>query len=86
MLRRSAARMVEMAKTAVGENETDNTIRLAAVYRGLRSVSVRALLEGQAAAAMTMADSLPRRVPERRNDAGSSTFKKRSSGRVKRLE
>jgi hypothetical protein len=56
------------------------------LYRELRSVSVKALLEGQAAAATTIADSLPRKLSGKPKEAGTPSPKKASPRRIKRLE
>jgi hypothetical protein len=47
---------------------------------------VRALLEAQAAAAKTIADSLPRKLPRKREEEANSPPKKRPFGRIKRLK
>lgn len=86
MLRRSASSMLELRKRVGREGESDSSIPLAGVYRDMRSISVRALLEAQAAAAITMADSLPRKLSGSRKVAGSSSPKRASPRRVKRLE
>lgn len=86
LLRRSAARMLEMGKAIAKENEADVSVPLASVYRELRSISVTALLEAQAAAAITMADNLPRKLAGRSGEATNSPSRKASRRRVKRLE
>jgi len=86
MLKRSAAKRLEMGKRISRDGEPDAPVALASLYRELRSVSVRALLEAQAAAAVTIADSLPRKLPRRQKLAGGSVPRKASPRRVKRLE
>jgi len=86
LLKRSAAKLLEMGHAVSKESKSDAPVALAGLYRELRSISVRALLEGQAAAAATIADSLPRKLPMKRKDAGGSSSKKAPLGRVKRLK
>lgn len=85
LLKRSAAKLHEMGQAASPDVESVSTVPLANLYRELRSVSVRALLEGQAAAATVIADRLPRKLLRTRPLASASSRKKDSSLRVKRL-
>lgn len=86
MLKRSGAKLLEMGQAVSKDGKSDGPVGLAGLYRELRSVSVKALLEGQAAAAATIADSLPRKLPMKRKDAGGSSPKKAPLRRVKRLK
>jgi DNA-binding PadR family transcriptional regulator len=86
MLKQSAAKLLEMGQAVSRDGKSDVPVALAGLYRELRSVSVKALLEGQAAAATRIADSLPRKLPMKRKDAGSSSPKKAPVRRVKRLK
>jgi hypothetical protein len=86
MLKQSAAKLLEMGQAVSRDGKSDVPVALAGLYRELRSVSVKALLEGQAAAATRIADSLPRKLPRKRKDAGSSSPKKAPARRVKRLK
>lgn len=85
MLKRSAVKLLEMGQ-AVSKGESDGPIGLAGFYHELRSVSVKALLEGQAAAATTIADSLPRKLPRKPKETASSVTKGVPSRRIKRLK
>jgi hypothetical protein len=86
MLKRSATKLLEMGQAVSRDSESHAPLALAGLYRELRSVSVKALLEGQAAAATRIAGSLPRKLPMKRKDAGSSSPKKAPVRRVKRLK
>jgi DNA-binding PadR family transcriptional regulator len=85
ILNRSAAKLLEMGQ-AVSRDKSDAPVALAGVYRELRSLSVKALLEGQAAAATTIAERLPRKLSMKRKDAGSSSPNKAPLTRIKRLK
>jgi hypothetical protein len=85
MLNRSAAKLLEMGQ-AVSRAKSDAPVALASLYRDLRSVSVKTLLEGRAAAATMIADSLPRKLPRKRKEEGGSSPKKAPLKRVKRLK
>ncbi len=86
LLKRSAGKLVHMAEAATRDNEFSGTAPLAGRYRQLRSISVRAVLEGQAAAATVIADVLLRKLPGTGPKPRHSSPKKASSRRVKRLE
>ena len=86
MLKRSAAKLLEMGQAISTGTEPHAPIALARLYRDLRSISVRALLDGQATAATTMAESLPRKLSGKRRGASSSSPKKAPLGRIKRLK
>jgi DNA-binding PadR family transcriptional regulator len=85
MLKRSAAKLLDMGQ-ALSSDKPAAPVGLAGLYRELRSVSVKALLDGQATAAKTIADSLPRKLSGKRREAGSSSPKKAPLGRIKRLK
>jgi DNA-binding PadR family transcriptional regulator len=85
MLKQSAAKLLEMGQ-AVSRDKSDASVTLAGLYRALRSVSVEALLEAQAAAATTIADSLPRKLPGKRKAVGSFSPRKAPLRRVKRFK
>jgi DNA-binding PadR family transcriptional regulator len=85
MLKGSAGKLLQMAEAASRDNESTATVPLAGWYRELRSVSVRALLEGQAAAATLIADSLLRKLPGTAPKTSHASSKKASSRRVKRV-
>jgi hypothetical protein len=86
MLKRSAGKLLQMAEVASRNNESGATVPLAGWYRELRSVSVRALLEGKAAAATVIADSLLTKLPGTGPKASHPSPKNASSRRVKRVE
>ena len=85
LLKQSAAKVLEMGQS-LSKNKSDGPVALAGLYHELRSVSVKVLLEAQAAAATTIADSLPRKLSWKREVAGGSPSKKESKGRVKSLK
>jgi hypothetical protein len=86
LLRQSAAKLLEMGQAASRDSESDIAAPLARAYRQLRSISVGFLLEGQAAAAAAIVDSLPRKLSAKRKKKASSSPKKVPSTRVKRLK
>ena len=86
MLKRSAAKLLEMGQAISPGTEPHAPIALARLYRELRSVSVRALVEAQATAATTIADNLPRKLSGKRREPGSSPSKRAPLRRVKRLK
>ena len=86
MIKQSAAKMLEMGEAISRDSDALAPVSLAGMYRRLRSVSARALLEGQAAAATAIADGLPRKLPTQRKEANDSSRGKASSRRVKRLK
>jgi DNA-binding PadR family transcriptional regulator len=86
MLKQSGVRMLEMGRAMSENTESPASVPLASLYRELRSVSVKALLEGQAVAAKKIADSLPRKVSGKRNEAVNSSLWKAPSRRIKGLK
>lgn len=76
----------EMGQAASPDRESVSTVPLAKLYRELRSVSVRAFLEGQPAAATEIADSFPRKPPAPRTKVRDSSPQKRSFRRDKRFK
>lgn len=78
--------MIEVAHAEARESESSDSVPLAASYRELRSISVRALLEGQADAAKAIADRLPRKLSGKRKETGNSSPEKATSKRDKRLK
>jgi DNA-binding PadR family transcriptional regulator len=86
MLKRSAAKMIEMGHAVSEDRWSDASVPLAGLYRELRSISVRGLLQGQAAAASAVAGCLPRRLPGKSKSASNPTSRRASVRRVKRLK
>lgn len=85
LLRQSADMLIEIEQPAVADTKS-NVSSLASLYRELRSISVRAVLEGQAAAAATIADNLPRKlsgIPKLPSNTSRGAAPRR---RVKRLK
>lgn len=60
-VQRSAGKLLQMAEGASPDKQPA-TVALAWLYRELRSVSVKAVFDGQAAAATAIADRLPRKL------------------------
>lgn len=85
-LKQSAAKMQEPKEELSAGNESDTSAPLATLYRELRSVSVRAQLEAQATAAITMASSLPRQLSAKPERPGKAPAKSTTRKRVKRLQ
>jgi DNA-binding PadR family transcriptional regulator len=86
LVKQSAAKMLDMGQAVSKASDALTPVSLAGLYRELRSISVRALLEGQGAAAIEIAERLPRKLLTKRKGAIRSSPKKASSGRVKRLK
>lgn len=61
-LGRSADRKLESIATIEGPDKSDSLPPLAFWYRELRSASAKAMLKGGSAAALTMAEALPRKL------------------------